>query len=64
MANLEIYHNSTDYSEHGSLFWVLNHTSTRFGKRLLRKWVGRPLVDVECVEQLECSNYKLMTITI
>ncbi|KAI7858269.1 muts domain V-domain-containing protein [Circinella umbellata] len=47
MANLEIYRNSTNYSEKGSLFSVLNHTSTSFGRRLLRKWVGRPLVDVK-----------------
>lgn len=49
MANLEIYRNSTNYSEQGSLFWILNRTSTSFGKRLFRKWVGRPLVDVEYV---------------
>ncbi|KAI9277084.1 muts domain V-domain-containing protein [Phascolomyces articulosus] len=47
MANLEIYRNSTNFSEKGSLFSVLNHTSTSFGRRLLRKWVGRPLVDVK-----------------
>ncbi|KAF7722844.1 Mismatch repair protein msh3 [Apophysomyces ossiformis] len=47
IANLEIYRNSTDYSEKGSLFWVLNHTVTRFGKRLLKRWIGRPLVDVD-----------------
>lgn len=47
LANLEIYRNQTDYKERGSLFWVLDHTKTAFGKRLLRKWVGRPLVDVE-----------------
>ncbi|KAG0168324.1 Mismatch repair protein msh3 [Apophysomyces sp. BC1015] len=47
MANLEIYRNSTDYSEKGSLFWVLNHTNTKFGKRLLKRWIGRPLVDVD-----------------
>lgn len=47
LANLEIYRNSTDFTEKGSLFWILNHTKTRFGKRLLRKWVGRPLVDVQ-----------------
>lgn len=45
MANLEIYRNSTNYGEKHSLFWILNHTKTAFGKRLLKRWVGRPLVD-------------------
>ena len=44
LNSLEIYLNQTDYSEKGSLFWTLNHTRTQFGKRLLRSWVGRPLL--------------------
>ncbi|RUS29347.1 DNA mismatch repair protein MutS [Jimgerdemannia flammicorona] len=46
LANLEIYRNQTNYAERGSLFWILDHTSTSFGRRLLRRWVGKPLVDV------------------
>lgn len=45
LTSLEIYRNQTDYSERGSLFWTLDRTQTRFGQRLLRKWVGRPLLD-------------------
>jgi DNA mismatch repair protein MSH3 len=45
LASLEIYQNQTDHSEKGSLFWTLDRTKTRFGHRLLRKWVGRPLLD-------------------
>ncbi|USW58001.1 Putative DNA mismatch repair protein MutS, core [Septoria linicola] len=45
LTSLEIYRNQTDQAEKGSLFWTLNHTQTRFGQRLLRKWVGRPLLD-------------------
>jgi DNA mismatch repair ATPase MutS len=41
----EIYRNQTDFTEKGTLFSVLNHTTTMFGKRLLKSWVGRPLVD-------------------
>ncbi|KAL1916809.1 uncharacterized protein VTP21DRAFT_5513 [Calcarisporiella thermophila] len=47
LANLEIYRNQTDFSEKGSLFWVLDHTRTSFGRRLMRRWVGRPLVDIQ-----------------
>lgn len=45
LTNLEIYRNETDNTTHGSLMWVLDRTKTRFGARLLRSWVSRPLVD-------------------
>ncbi|KAK2788007.1 Mismatch repair protein msh3 [Onygenales sp. PD_12] len=60
LTNLEIYQNQTDYTSKGSLFWTLDRTKTRFGQRLLRKWVGRPLLDkaeleerVAAVEELQ-----------
>lgn len=51
LASLEIYQNQTDQSEKGSLFWTLDRTQTRFGQRLLRKWVGRPLLDKAKLEE-------------
>ncbi|KAG8900331.1 Mismatch repair protein msh3 [Tulasnella sp. 417] len=33
LTNLEIYRNSTDFGEKGSLLWILDHTKTRFGSR-------------------------------
>lgn len=51
LTSLEIYHNQTNYSEKGSLFWCLDRTQTRFGQRLLRKWVGRPLLDKDRLEE-------------
>ncbi|KAI9739502.1 MAG: Mismatch repair protein msh3 [Cirrosporium novae-zelandiae] len=51
LTSLEIYQNQTDYTETGSLFWTLNRTQTRFGRRLLRKWVGRPLLDRSKLEE-------------
>uniref|UniRef100_A0A674P0D5 MutS homolog 3 (E. coli) n=1 Tax=Takifugu rubripes TaxID=31033 RepID=A0A674P0D5_TAKRU len=38
-------------SAKGSLLWVLDHTRTHFGRRLLRRWVGQPLTDSESVSQ-------------
>lgn len=29
--------------------WILNRTKTAFGARLLRTWLGRPLVDLKYV---------------
>lgn len=51
LSSLEIYQNSTDYTSRGSLFWTMDRTKTRFGQRLLRKWVGRPLIDKERLEE-------------
>ncbi|KAK4615743.1 DNA mismatch repair protein MSH3 [Fulvia fulva] len=63
LTSLEIYRNQTDQSERGSLFWTLNRTQTKFGQRLLRKWVGRPLLDkarlderVAAVEELKAGS--------
>lgn len=51
LESLEVYRNSTNHSEKGSLFWAIDKTQTRFGQRLLRKWIGRPLLDREQLEQ-------------
>ena len=51
LTSLEIYQNQTDHCEKGSLFWTLDRTQTRFGQRLLRKWVGRPLLDRAKLEE-------------
>ncbi|KAH6998340.1 muts domain V-domain-containing protein [Ilyonectria sp. MPI-CAGE-AT-0026] len=51
LESLEVYRNSTNHSEKGSLFWALDKTITRFGHRLLRKWVGRPLLDQTLLEE-------------
>ncbi|XP_037337480.2 DNA mismatch repair protein Msh3 isoform X2 [Pungitius pungitius] len=45
LRNLEILNNQTDGGVRGSLLWVLDHTRTPFGRRLMRKWVSRPLTD-------------------
>ncbi|PHH67236.1 hypothetical protein CDD81_3005 [Ophiocordyceps australis] len=51
LESLEVYRNATDHSETGSLFWALDRTTTPFGRRLLRKWVGRPLLDQTRLEE-------------
>jgi DNA mismatch repair protein MSH3 len=67
LTSLEIYQNQTDHSSKGSLFWTLDRTQTRFGQRMLRKWVGRPLLDrrqledrVNAVEELKDSRNVVM----
>lgn len=61
LVSLEIYQNQTDHSAKGSLFWTLDRTHTRFGQRMLRKWVGRPLLDKEKLEERINAVEELMS---
>ncbi|KAI1430040.1 muts domain V-domain-containing protein [Xylaria sp. FL1777] len=63
LESLEVYRNQTDHSEKGSLFWALDKTLTRFGQRLLRKWVGRPLLDKERLEERIAAVEELLNNT-
>ncbi len=47
IRNLEITETMRTKSKKGSLLWVLDKTKTSMGKRLLRSWVERPLVDIQ-----------------
>ena len=47
---LEVLRNSDDGSEKGSLLWLLNHTKTVMGKRLLKTWVAHPSRNVPLIE--------------
>ncbi|KAI1759040.1 muts domain V-domain-containing protein [Hypoxylon sp. FL1150] len=60
LESLEVYRNSTDHNEKGSLFWALDKTLTRFGQRLLRKWIGRPLLDKERLEERVAAVEELL----
>ncbi|GAA5830215.1 hypothetical protein JCM3766R1_002826 [Sporobolomyces carnicolor] len=51
IVNLELLRNSTDYKEQGSLISVLDKCRTTMGKRMLRKWISKPLVSVDAVNQ-------------
>ncbi|KAH9929644.1 muts domain V-domain-containing protein [Amylocystis lapponica] len=69
LTNLEIYRNETDLTARGSLMWILDHTSTRFGARMLRSWVGRPLVDthvlqcrIDAVEEIQSDTSPRLTV--
>ncbi|XP_076126474.1 DNA mismatch repair protein Msh3 [Alosa pseudoharengus] len=47
LKNLEVLCNQTTGAVKGSLLWVLDHTQTAFGKRLMKKWVTQPLKSVQ-----------------
>ena len=42
-SQLEVLRNSEDGGERGSLLWLLDHTATPMGGRLLRHWTAHPL---------------------
>lgn len=46
ISNLELLSNIQTKKEKGSLFWYLNRTETPMGKRKLRSWIERPLMNV------------------
>lgn len=51
LENLEILENSTNNQQFGSLIWVLDHTRTKFGYRLLKTWILNPLIDIDKINK-------------
>ncbi|KAJ9474845.1 DNA mismatch repair protein MSH3 [Pseudozyma hubeiensis] len=51
LANLEIFRTADEQTERGSLIWLLDKCKTAMGRRLLRKWVSRPLTDIDKLEE-------------
>ena len=49
LEHLEIFE-TAEHFEKGSLFSYINKTVTPFGKRLLRKWLMRPLLSQSAIE--------------
>ena len=45
--NLELLERQHDKSKKGTLLWVLDKTATSMGGRMIRKWIGEPLLDVQ-----------------
>ncbi|ETN38696.1 uncharacterized protein HMPREF1541_06733 [Cyphellophora europaea CBS 101466] len=61
LTSLEVYQNQTDHTTKGSLFWTLDRTETKYGARLLRKWVGRPLLDKANIQERQAAVEELMS---
>ena len=51
LRNLEITRNMRDGGRRGTLLEILDHTHTAMGARLLRRWLERPLADVNRIIQ-------------
>ncbi len=48
--NLELFESGRSGSVKGSLLWVLDKTRTPMGGRLLRRWIGEPLLDIGALQ--------------
>lgn len=49
--NLELTQSATTGRKQGSLFWVLDKTTTAMGGRLLKQWLSRPLLSLDRIKQ-------------
>lgn len=49
--SLELTENSKDHEKYGSLFWLLDMTKSAMGARLLKKYIDRPLLKKEAIEE-------------
>ena len=45
--NLELVRTIRSEETYGSLFWLLDKTSTNMGSRLLKKWIMKPICDLK-----------------
>ena len=53
--NLEIYNGGIDGVEQHSLLATLDQTQTSMGARLMRKWIGQPLITIDGIQDRQ--NY-------
>ncbi|KJE98041.1 DNA mismatch repair protein Msh3 [Capsaspora owczarzaki ATCC 30864] len=61
LSNLEVFRNETDGGSTGTLFALLNHTVTPFGRRLLRTWIAQPLLDRSAILNRQDAIEELLT---
>lgn len=45
--NLELVRTIRSEESYGTLFWMMDQTSTNMGSRLLKKWIMKPICDVK-----------------
>ncbi len=61
VANLEVFRNATRGTVAGSLLGVLDATHTPMGARMLRRWLGSPLLDASAIESRQRAVEALFT---
>ncbi|KAK8376623.1 hypothetical protein O3P69_009914 [Scylla paramamosain] len=61
LRNLEVLTNASEGGTKGSLFWALDNTQTKFGSRLLRRWITQPLLEEEEIRDRQDMLEEMMT---
>ncbi len=57
-TNLELFRNTRSGTADGSLLSIIDLTKTAMGSRLLRRWLGQPLLDItELVKRQDALNW-------
>ena len=62
--NLELTETQIRREKKGSLLWVLDHTKTAMGKRLIRNWVEQPLLSYSLISARQNAIEELVNDTI
>ena len=62
--NLELFETGRSGSSKGSLLWVLDKTRSPMGGRLLRRWLGQPLLEIAILQQRQEIISELHTDTL
>jgi DNA mismatch repair protein MutS len=61
--NLELFESGRSGSSKGSLLWILDKTRSPMGGRLLRRWVGEPLLNIDALHARQEVISELLTDT-
>lgn len=59
--NLELFESGRSGTVKGSLLWVLDKTRSPMGGRLIRRWIGQPLLDIAVLQHRQEIIGELLT---
>ncbi len=62
--NLELFESGRNGTVKGSLLWVLDRTRSPMGGRLIRRWIGQPLLDLALLQRRQEIIGELLTDTL
>ena len=62
--NLELFESGRNGTVKGSLLWVLDRTRSPMGGRLIRRWIGQPLLDIGILQRRQEIIGELLTDTL
>lgn len=64
IRNLELTETMRTKSKKGSLLWVLDKTKTAMGKRLIRSWIEKPLINITAISLRQNAVEELCSDTV